>query len=128
MYASWAKNERLNLKVFFASNIGSVAYQDSNFGQEIKWDNLYLDDFDHCFLNGNITLEVNKNLDAPNLDHELNNFKPDLVIQYGRVYKFNQRLRKWLGENNVKSGYISDTENRNKEFFLKRLNGKIKYI
>jgi glycosyltransferase involved in cell wall biosynthesis len=121
MYASWAKNEKITLKVFFASNIGSVAYQDPNFGQEIKWDNLYLDDFDHCFLNGNKTLEVNKNLDAPTLEHELNNFKPDLVIQYGRVYKFNQRLRKWLGENNVKSGYISDTENRNKEFFFKRI-------
>jgi glycosyltransferase involved in cell wall biosynthesis len=121
MYASWAGNQNIKLKVFFASNIGSVAYQDPNFGQEIKWDNLYLDDFDHCFLNGNKTLEVNKNLDAPNLEHELNKFKPDLVIQYGRVYRFNQRLRKWLGENNVKSGYISDTENRNKEFFLKRI-------
>jgi glycosyltransferase involved in cell wall biosynthesis len=121
MYASWAKNEKIKLKVFFASNIGSVAYQDPNFGKEIKWDNLYLDNFDHCFLNGNNTLAVNKNLDAPNLEHELNKFKPDLVIQYGRVNKFNQRLRKWLGENNVKSGYISDSEDRHIENRVKRM-------
>ena len=115
MYASWAKNKKIKLKVFFASNIGSVTYQDINFGQEIKWDNLYLDDFDHCFLNGNKTLEVNKILDAPNLEHELNYFKPDLVIQYGRVYKFNKRLRIWLIKNNIKSGYISDSEDRHFE-------------
>lgn len=121
MYASWAKNKNIKLKIFFASNIGSVTYYDSKFDKKIKWDNLYLDKFDHCFLNGNKTIEVNKHLDANNLESELNYFKPDLVIQYGRIYKFNQRLRKWIRKNNIKSGYISDTENRKKEFFLKRI-------
>ena len=128
MYASWAKNESIKLKVFFASNIGLVSYQDPNFGKEIKWNNLYLDDFDHCFLNGNNPLDVDKNLDALCLEQELNSFSPNLVIQYGWVYKFNYRLRNWLKKNDVKSAYISDTENRNNESlfirFLKRLIAK----
>lgn len=121
MYASWAKNEKIELKVFFASNIGAVAYHDYSFGQEIKWGNLYLDEFKHHFLNGNKTLEVNKNLDAIDLENQLNNFNPALVIQYGRIYKFNQRLRRWIINNNVKLAYVSDTENRNKEPIFKRL-------
>jgi glycosyltransferase involved in cell wall biosynthesis len=115
MYASWAKNKNIKLKVFFASNIGAVAYHDNSFGHEIKWGNLYLDEFDHCFLNGDKTLAVNKTLDAPNLGYELNNFKPDIVIQYGRIYRFNQRLRRWLKEKRVKSAYISDSEDRHIE-------------
>ncbi len=126
MYASWAKNEKIRLKVFFASNLGSVAYYDSNFGKAIKWDNLYLHEFDHCFLNGEKTCEVNKNLDAINLEIELNDFQPDLVIQYGRIYRFNKRLRHWLrNNNNVKSAYISDSEDRHIENPIKR---KIKHF
>jgi glycosyltransferase involved in cell wall biosynthesis len=120
MYASWARNKDIKLKVFFASNIGLFAYQDPHFSKEIKWENLYLEDFDHIFLNGYNSFPVDKHLDAPNLEQELNKFKPDLVIQYGRIYKFNRRLRKWLRNNNVISGYISDSENRNKEFRYKR--------
>jgi glycosyltransferase involved in cell wall biosynthesis len=120
MYASWAKNKNIKLKVFFASNIGSVAYFDSSFEKSVKWNNLYLNEFDHCFLNGDETFEVNNNLDAPKLEIELDNFQPDLVIQYGRIYKINQRLRRWLKDKNVKSAYISDTENRNNESFFKR--------
>lgn len=137
MYASWAKNKKIELKVFFASNIGAVAYHDNSFGQEIKWGNLYLDEFNHCFLNGNNTLDVDKNLDAPNLEQELNNFKPDLVIQYGRIYKFNQRLRSWLKDKRVKSAYISDSEDRHienpiirgiKHFYYSRFFRKIDYF
>ena len=74
MYASWAKNEKVKLKVFFASNIGAVRYHDNNFGKEIKWGNLYLEEFDHHFLNGNKTIAVNKSLDAPDLENQLNRF------------------------------------------------------
>ena len=121
MYASWAKNDSIKLKVFFASNIGSVSYFDSSFGKSVKWNNLYLNEFDHYFLNGYETLEVNENLDAPKLEFELDKFEPDLVIQYGRVYKFNQRLRRWLKDKNVKSAYISDTENRHQESKYRRI-------
>lgn len=120
MYASWAKNEKVKLKVFFASNIGAVRYHDNNFGKEIKWGNLYLEEFDHHFLNGNKTIAVNKSLDAPDLENQLNSFKPELVIQYGRIYKFNQRLRNWVASNKVKSAYISDSEYRHKEIVFKK--------
>ena len=71
MYASWAKNKNVKLKVFFASNIGVTSYRDENFEREIKWGNLYLEDFDHVFLNGNKTLKIDKDLDALNLDFQL---------------------------------------------------------
>jgi glycosyltransferase involved in cell wall biosynthesis len=120
MYASWAKNPNTQLKVFFASNLGVKAYQDVNFDKEIKWGNLYLDEFNHVFLNNARTLKIEKKLDAPMLEFELNQFQPDFVIQYGYYYKLNQRLRKWAFKNKVKVGYISDSENRHKENILKR--------
>jgi glycosyltransferase involved in cell wall biosynthesis len=120
MYASWSKNENVKLKVFFASNIGSVPYHDSDFGKQVKWDNLYLEEFDHCFLNGQETFELNKKLDAPKLGVELDAFQPDLVIQYGYSYEFIKRLRIWLKGKQVKSAYISDTENRHYEANYRR--------
>lgn len=51
MYASWASIEGIDLKVFFGSNLGAVKYVDPNFGKEIVWSNLYLDEFKHEFLN-----------------------------------------------------------------------------
>jgi glycosyltransferase involved in cell wall biosynthesis len=125
MYASWAKNNNVNLKVFFASNLGVQPYEDENFARQIKWANLYLDEFEHEFLNGLETLQINKNLDAPNLIVNLLDFSPDLIIQYGRIYKFNKRLRNWIKTTNIKSAYISDSENRHSQSFLKLLFKKL---
>ena len=66
MYASWAKLNGISLKVFFASNLGSAKYFDTNFKKEISWSNLYLDEFSHEFLNGDKTLQSTQELDAEN--------------------------------------------------------------
>lgn len=121
MYASWAQNHNVALKVFFASNLGVKSYKDENFEREISWGNLYLEEFDHLFLNGEKTLGIDNNLDAPYLEFALSEFKPDLVIQYGRVYAFNKRLRLWVEKNNVKSAYISDSENRQSQNIFKKI-------
>jgi glycosyltransferase involved in cell wall biosynthesis len=125
MYASWAKNPNIRLKVFFASNLGATSYIDKDFGREIKWGNLYLDQFDHCFLNGNKTLGIDSKLDAPNIEEYLNNFAPQLLIHYGYIYPFTKRLRNWALKNKVKIGYISDSENRHKKHILKSIAKKI---
>ncbi len=125
MYASWAKNPNIRLKVFFASNLGATSYVDKDFGREIKWGNLYLDQFEHYFLNGNRTLEINSKLDAPNVEECLNNFEPQFLIHYGYIYPFTKRIRNWALKNKVKIGYISDSENRHKEHILKSLAKKI---
>ncbi len=66
-YASWAKNSRVILKVLFASALGYKKYIDPNFGQEISWNNLRLNEFDHVFMNGDAVIPSNKDIDAVSL-------------------------------------------------------------
>jgi glycosyltransferase involved in cell wall biosynthesis len=120
MYASWASIEGINLKVFFGSNLGAVKYVDPNFGKEIKWDSLYLEQFNHVFLNGENQVPININLDGQSLDIELSDFNPDLLIHYGYSNKLSKRARSWALRNKIKIGYISDAENRQKRPFLKK--------
>ena len=102
MYASWASIEGINLKVFFASNLGAAKYIDPNFGKEISWDNLYLDKFNTEFLNGDKTLQSTPTLDASNLDEKLNEFAPNLLVHYGYYHQFAKRARNWAIKNNIK--------------------------
>jgi len=114
MYASWAKIEGVTLKVFFASNLGAVKYLDPNFKREISWSNLYLDEFNHEFLNGDKTLQSTPALDASNLDEKLSEFKPQLLVHYGYFHQFAKHARNWAIKNKVKIAYISDAEHRQK--------------
>ena len=116
MYASWATIKGIDLKVFFGSNLGAVKYIDPNFKKEIQWNNLYLDEFNHDFLNGDKTLqsEPNSDVDALNLGEKLNDFAPDLLVLYGYTQNLSKRARKWALQNRVKIGYISDAEHRQK--------------
>lgn len=121
MYASWAKIDGVKIKVFFGSNLGAVKYIDPNFKKEISWNNLYLDEFDHEFLNGEKTLQSTPNLDAENLDESLDEFKPNLVLHYGYYHKLATRARKWALKNRVKTAYISDAEHRQKRPLWKEI-------
>lgn len=112
MYASWAKAENVDLKVFFGSSLGASKYIDASFGKEIKWDNLYLEEFNHIFLNGDNPIIPTSNLDAPNLDNELSNFKPDVLVHYGYFHKIAKRAKAWAKKNSVAIAYISDSERR----------------
>ncbi|MFT3679152.1 MAG: glycosyltransferase family 4 protein [Ferruginibacter sp.] len=109
-YVSFAKNKDISLKVFFASALGYKKYEDESFKKEIVWGNLQLDKFDHVFLNGEVALRADKNLDAPSLDAELEKHNPDVVIVYGYFQKFQRRAYKWANKNNKKLAYISDSE------------------
>jgi glycosyltransferase involved in cell wall biosynthesis len=119
-YASFAKNENVVIKVFFASTLGYKKYHDANFGQEISWNNLYLDEFDHVFLNNGDIIQADKNIDAPDLDQSLGIFKPDLLIIYGYFQKLQRRAYRWALRFNVPIAYISDSEQRQKQSFIKR--------
>jgi glycosyltransferase involved in cell wall biosynthesis len=91
---------------------------DKNFNQEIKWNNLYLDNFKHKFLNSEKTIAINSNLDAPDLDENLNLFNPDIVIIYGYWQKIQKKTYNWVLKNNKKIAYISDTELKRKSNYL----------
>lgn len=123
-YASFAKDESIDLKVFFASTLGYKKYHDPNFGKEISWNNLQLEVFNHEFLNNNELLPADKNIDAPELNQKLFDFKPDVVIIYGYFQKLQRRAFRWARKNDIPIAYISDSErNRDK----KALSEMVKY-
>ena len=136
-YRSFSKLEGVSIKVFFASALGLRKYTDPNFKKEISWGNLHLDEFDHTFLNGDVVLPSDSNLDAKTLECEVVKFAPDLVIIYGYFQKLQRRAHTWAFKNKIKIAYISDSELRHqrnslKEFikflFIKRYFSRIDYF
>jgi glycosyltransferase involved in cell wall biosynthesis len=119
-YASFTQNENIELKVFFASSLGYKKFIDVDFNQEISWGNLNLDKFQHVFLNGDVLLQPDKNIDAPSLNKNLNNYKPDVIFIYGYFQKLQRRAKRWAEKNKVRIAYISDSESRHQESLVKR--------
>lgn len=120
-YISFSKIEGVEVKLFFASMLGYKKYKDKNFGQEISWNNLRLDEFDHVFMNGEQVLPSSKELDAPSVVDELNKFQPDTIITYGHFQKFQRRAHNWAISNGKPIVYITDSENRQKRKWWKLL-------
>lgn len=120
-YVSFAKHPDVHCKVFFGSALGLKKYIDPNFKQEISWNNLQLDQFDHLFLNGEEVIQVDKHLDAPSLDTALDDYCPELVIIYGYFQKLQRRAHSWARRHNVNLAYISDSERRQQRNWLKEL-------
>ncbi len=124
-YRSWAALENVELKVFFGSTIGAKKYFDVNFGKEISWNSLYLDTFEHCFINGEHEIMPDKHIDCEKLDTILDEFNPDIIIGYGYSQKLQRRALRYSREKKILFCYISDSENRNTKSFIKR---KIKHL
>lgn len=118
-YVSFAQNPHVVLKVFFGSALGYKKYVDANFKTEVSWNNLQLERFSHCFLNGKQVLQPDKNLDAPTLEKELEHFQPDLLFTYGYFQKLQRRAHRWAIKNKVPMAYISDSELRHPENAVK---------
>lgn len=113
-YVSFTENRGIEFKVFFASTLGYKRYTDVNFGKEISWDNLQLDKFEHIFLNGEVLLQPDKNLDAPSLNDRLDEYNPHMIFTYGYFQKLQRRAYNWALKNKVAIAYISDSELRHK--------------
>lgn len=111
-YISLSKFPNANVKVFFASMLGYKRYFDENFGSEIVWNNLRIDEMKHVFMNEDQILPSDKNLEAPTLEHELEAFQPDAIISYGYFQKFQRACHKWANSNDIPLVYITDAENR----------------
>lgn len=120
-YISFSKLPYVTVKLFFASMLGYKKYTDKNFGQEVVWNNLRLDEFDHVFMNGDQVLPSSAELDAPTLPQELEAFKPDAVLSYGYFQKFQRLGHSWAVKNKVPIAYITDAENRQHRKLLKKL-------
>lgn len=136
-YVSFSHNDHVECKVFFGSALGLRKYMDPNFGQEVHWNNLKLDQFNHHFLNGDKIIQPDKNLDADTLEKELESYQPDVVFTYGYFQKLQRRTYRWAMQNNIPLVYISDSElrrrtNRFKQFvmslYLRRYFSPISYF
>jgi len=108
-YASYSKLPNTDFKIIFGSRLGVDSYTDTQFNQSIKWENLYLEEFNHVFLNEQV-LPSNKVLDSENLEEELEAFNPEIIISYGYFQKLQKRAYQWAITNNKKIAYISDSE------------------
>lgn len=119
-YVSFSKHPNVNVKVFFASMLGYKKYFDKNFGHEVLWNNLRIDEFEHVFMNEDKVLPSNKNLEAPTLEFELEKFHPDAIITYGNFQKFQRVCHKWANTNKIPLVYIVDAENRQHRVWFKK--------
>lgn len=120
-YISFTKMKGVEVKLFFASMLGYKKYVDKNFGQEISWNNLRLEEFNHKFLNGEQVLPSTKELDAPSITKELDSYNPDAIVTYGHFQKVQRRAHQWAKANNVPIVYITDSENRQRRKWYKLL-------
>ncbi len=116
-FTSYAKNNAWDTKVFFASAIGYKPYFDANFNSMISWGNIDVNSFEHCFLNGEQTIPVTRNIDSDKLDEALSEYNPEVVITYGYIQKLQRHASKWAISNHKKLFFISDAELRHKRSF-----------
>ena len=123
-YASFAGLEIADIKVFFASALGYKKYHDPGFGQQISWENLYLDEFEHVFLNNGAVIQPSKNIDAAELEPALDLYAPNLLIVYGYYQKLQRRAYTWARKHHVPLAYISDSERKQKRKIFREI---IKY-
>lgn len=118
-YVSYAKCKDWEVMVFFASALGSTPYKDIQFGETIQWPNLYLDLFNHKFLNKEEVIKISPSIDSSELELNLEQYAPDVVITYGYIQKVQRRAVKWAKKNNKKIFYISDSEYAQRTNYLK---------
>jgi glycosyltransferase involved in cell wall biosynthesis len=108
-FASYARLDNIEIKVFFETDKGMKPYFDKQFNKEIKWEGIDLNSFPHVFLNSN-PIEIG-----------LEKYRPDVLIVYGYTKKIQMKATVWGKANKLPLLYISDTENHQKRPFLKQL-------
>ena len=119
-YSNWSKLPGVDLRVFFASDHGKVAYQDPGFGRKVQWTGLSLE-FPHEFLPGASGKSLQLDLDSPELPDRLSAFAPDAVILYGYSQALQRRARRWADSTKTPTVMISDSELRTHRSFFKRV-------
>lgn len=124
-FKSYATSKLFLVKVFFASRIGVEIYHDKDFNTSVKWHDLYLDSYNHMFLNDGAVIPVNESIDAPNLSKQLEIFNPDALLLYGYGKKYQRRAFFWAKKNKKKIIYMSDSELRGQRSFLKKIAKRI---
>jgi glycosyltransferase involved in cell wall biosynthesis len=101
----------VDLKVFFASDLGLSAYADEGFGRVVQWSGIDLR-FPHEFLAGGKGKTVGARLDSADLGDRLAAFSPDVVVVYGYSQRLQRRAVRWATSSRVPVLMVSDSELR----------------
>jgi glycosyltransferase involved in cell wall biosynthesis len=110
----------VELKVFFASNHGLVAYEDKSFARVVQWDALKLD-FPHEFLPGFEGKVIGPWIDSAGLADCLASFMPDIVIVNGYGQALQRSAARWAKATRIPTVMVSDAELRRERSWPKRL-------
>lgn len=105
-YASLARLEGIDVRVYFESDRGLAAQYDPGFDRLIAWEDLNLDRFDHVFLSAERESSVRS------LPSELEDFDPDALLVYGYASGIARRGARWARQNRKALVYCSDSELR----------------
>ena len=119
-YSSWAQLERVELRVFFASQHGLKAYKDKNFDRVVQWEGLDLN-FPHEFLPGAEDRQLGREIDAPALKNRLADFSPQILVVYGYSQALQRRAMAWATDADIPLFMIADSELRGRKSRIKRL-------
>jgi glycosyltransferase involved in cell wall biosynthesis len=103
LYKALAKQESIQLKVFFASQIGLKSYFDKDMAVEIKWATDLLGGYEYEFLSEADTIKESGflNINNPSVISSLKNFAPDVVQLHGYAQLTLLRALLWCNFNRV---------------------------
>jgi glycosyltransferase involved in cell wall biosynthesis len=100
-FAPWhreiAKNNDIDLRVFFSCDWGAEDYFDDKFQTEFKWDIPLVEGYQHEFLRiRKRPTQLNYwQVDNPDVESALDRFNPDVVKVFGYAHKTNWRVANW---------------------------------
>lgn len=103
LYKALAKQESIQLKVFFASKIGLNSYFDKDMAVEIKWATDLLGGYEYEFLNEADAIKESGflKINNPSVISALRGFKPDVVQLHGYAQLTLLRALLWCNLNRV---------------------------
>jgi glycosyltransferase involved in cell wall biosynthesis len=111
LYKALAKQESIQLKVFFASKIGLNSYFDKDMAVEIKWATDLLGGYEYEFLSEADTIKESGflNINNPSVISALRTFAPDVVQLHGYAQLTLLRALLWCNFNRVPALLWSDS-------------------
>lgn len=103
LYKALARQESIQLKVFFASKIGLNSYFDKDMAVEIKWATDLLGGYEYEFLSEADTIKESgfMKINNPSISSALKNFAPDVVQLHGYAQLTLLRALLWCKLNRV---------------------------
>jgi len=113
LYRALTATNKIDLRVFFATDAGAGVYFDEGFGQAIRFQGNLLDGFGYEFLPGHLTgVSVETRIGNPHVGERLSAFEPDVVQVYGYYHAISRDAIHWAVKRKKPVLFCSDSELR----------------